>query len=233
MQLSVKYYLNAFNHLLFPHCCAICGADYIHLHDFLCVKCIHQLPLTRFLNLPDNPVEKIFAGRIKVNAAGAPYYFTKQSMMQHLLVLLKYKNSKASGLFLGNQLGQALSIADRFQSVDYIIPLPLHPKKEYIRGYNQAAIIGEGIQQVWNKPLLKNSIIRLINTSTQTHENRSTRWQNMEGIFHVTQPEILRDKHILLVDDVVTTGASLEACGAAILKIPGTTLSIASVAYTI
>lgn len=233
MQLSLKYYLHAFNHLLFPHCCAICGADYIQPQEFLCVKCIHQLPLTRFLNLPDNPVEKVFTGRIKFLAAGALYYFTKQSMIQHLLVLLKYKNSKASGLFLGNQLGMALNNADRFQSVDFIIPLPLHPKKEFTRGYNQAVIIGEGIQQVWNKPLLKHSVIRLINTSTQTHENRSMRWENMQGIFHVTQPEILRNKHILLIDDVVTTGASLEACGAAILQVPGTTLSIASVAYTI
>ncbi len=233
MQRTIQYYLQALNHLLYPHGCAVCGADYISQQEFICIKCKHQLPLTRFLHLPNNPVEKVFAGRINIHAAGALCYFTKQSMLQHLLVLLKYKNSRAAGLYLGNQLGEALKSTDRFNTVDYIIPLPLHPKKEYARGYNQAAIIGEGIQAVWHKPMLTNSIIRLINTNTQTHENRSSRWQNMEGIFHVTQPNLLRNKHILLIDDVITTGASLEACGAAILQIPGVQLSIASVAFTI
>ena len=121
----------------------------------------------------------------------------------------------------------------RYQSADLIIPLPLHPKKEYQRGYNQAFLIAEGIRSVWNRPLVNDAIIRLVYTKTQTQENRSSRWQNMEGVFHIAQPRLLQNRHILLIDDVVTTGASLEACGTAILEVPGTRLSIVTVAYTI
>ena len=233
MAKPISSYLYAFQHLFFPHNCTGCGADYISTAEFLCSRCSSQLPQTHFLALPGNPVEKIFAGRINFFAAGALFYFTKHSLLQHILVQLKYNNNKEAGYFLGRQLGFALKNTMRYQSADLIIPLPLHPKKEYQRGYNQAFLIAEGIRSVWNRPLVNDAIIRLVYTKTQTQENRSSRWQNMEGVFHIAQPRLIQNRHILLIDDVVTTGASLEACGTAILEVPGTRLSIVTVAYTI
>jgi ComF family protein len=114
-----------------------------------------------------------------------------------------------------------------------MIPLPLNPKREKKRGYNQATAICNGISDVWNKPLIEKVVVRKVFTETQTHKGRISRWQNMDGVFEVVNAEQLQGKHLLLVDDVVTTGATLEACGNEILKVPGTTLSIATLAYTI
>ncbi len=233
MSLKIITYFNAFQHLFFPHNCKSCGADYIAISSFLCSRCIAKLPLTHFTEIPNNPVEKIFAGRIHLFAGSALYYFTKASLLQYILVQLKYNNNQAAGIFLGNQLGIALKKSARFQQVDCIIPLPLHPKKEYMRGYNQAAVIATGITATFNKPILNDAVIRRVFTKTQTQENRTSRWQNMSGVFEVTRPELLKNKHILLIDDVVTTGASLESCGLAILAVSGTQLSIATIAYTL
>jgi ComF family protein len=191
------------------------------------------LPETHFIDSNHNTIEKIFWGRIPIEQAGALYYFNKHGVVQQLLRTLKYKNSISTGLFLGKELGKALAISSRFKNIDAIIPLPLHPKKEYKRGYNQAMIIAQGIQEKWPIPILEKSVIRLVDTKTQTRENRINRWENMKNIFHISNPHSLQNKHILLIDDVITTGATLEACGAAILSIPGTKLSIAAVAYTL
>ena len=130
-------------------------------------------------------------------------------------------------------MGYALLESDRFNDIDLLIPLPLNPKKEHIRGYNQAALLCEGIHEILQKPIVKEAVSRIKFTETQTQKNRISRWQNMEGVFTINQPEKLTNKHILLVDDVITTGATLEACGAAILHLDGVLLSIASAAYTI
>ncbi len=230
---SINKYTSALQHLFFPHRCSGCGVDFISQKEFICARCNADLPATNFLNIPDNPIENIFAGRIITEACGAMHYFTKNSLLQHLLIQLKYKNNWEAGYFLGRQLGYLLKDSCRFSSVDCIVPLPLHPKKEYQRGYNQANLIGEGICAIWEKPLYKSALTRLVYTKSQTQENRTSRWENMEGVFHVLENQQLMNKHILLIDDVITTGASLEACGAAILAVSGTRVSIATVAYTI
>jgi ComF family protein len=230
---SIKKYTSALQHLFFPHQCSGCGVDFISQTAFICARCNSALPSTNFLNIPHNPIENIFSGRITTQACGAMFYFTKNSLLQHLLIQLKYKNNREAGYFLGRQLGYLLKECSRFSSVDCIVPLPLHPKKEYQRGYNQANLIGDGICSVWQKPHYKSALTRLIYTKTQTHENRISRWENMDGVFHVLENQQLMNKHVLLIDDVITTGASLEACGAAILAVPGTRLSIATVAYTV
>ena len=134
---------------------------------------------------------------------------------------------------MGTLLGMQLAEAERFATVDAIVPLPLNPKKEKKRGYNQAAVIAEGIQTVWAKPVINTAVARKLFTNTQTQKGRVERWQNMQDVFEVTDAAALEGKHILLVDDVVTTGASLEACAAPMLAVPGATISIATVAYTI
>ncbi|MEI6266190.1 MAG: phosphoribosyltransferase family protein [Sphingobacteriia bacterium] len=230
---SLRKINTAIQHLLYPHFCCGCGVDFIGSKEFLCAKCNSLLPLTLFSHIPFNPIEKILIGRLPLVAAGSMYYFTKSSLLQHLLVQLKYNNNKEVGYFFGRQLGQLLKDSNRFNSIDCIVSLPLHPKKEYQRGYNQAELIADGMSSVWQKKVLKKGISRLIFTKTQTQESRISRWENMEGVFEVRDPDSIRDKHVLLIDDVITTGASLEACGAAILAVPGTRLSIATVAYTI
>jgi ComF family protein len=230
---TIKSYLNDFSHLFFPHNCLGCGTDVLHNDELLCTKCSFDLPETNFTETPNNPIEKIFYGRTDINAATAAYYFTKDSVIQQLLIQLKYKSNKEAGIFLGKKLGEQLNVAERFKDVDILIPLPLNRKKENIRGYNQAAIICDGIAEVFNRPIIKNAVIRNQFTETQTHQDRVHRWQNMQEVFSVRHKKILENKHVLLVDDVITTGATLEACATAILKISGTKISIATVAYTI
>lgn len=225
-------YLSSLLHLFYPHNCEGCGSTLVSDAQFLCTRCIHRLPATGFFNKQGNPVEKAFYGRLPLKHAAAVYYFTKNSLLQHLLVQLKYKNNRDAGHFLGRMLGHALANAERFSGVELLVPLPLNPQKEFIRGYNQSALLCEGIREIWKKPVLTNAITRIRFTGTQTHRNRLSRWQNMENSFAVTQPELLINKHILLVDDVVTTGATLEACGSSILEISGTELSMAAVGYT-
>jgi ComF family protein len=219
--------------LFYPHQCLGCGSDFLRLSHLLCSRCIHQLPETGFFERGGNPVEKAFYGRIRLEQAAALYYFTKNSLVQELMVQLKYRGNRDAGLFLGRMIGQALRSSGRFTDIDFLIPLPLNPKKQFKRGYNQAELICKGINEVYGLPLLTDVVVRKQFTESQTTQNRMARWLNMEGVFEVRYPEHLVNKHILLVDDVVTTGATLEACGSYILAVPGTRLSIAAAAYTI
>jgi len=230
---TLNSYLNHFTHLFFPHVCEGCGNDVIENESLLCAECLVKLPETNFIGEPDNPIERIFYGRMQIEAAGSAFYFTKHSLLQHLILELKYHGNKEIGFYLGKLLGYRLVQARRFNTVDEIIPLPLNPRKERKRGYNQATIIAEGIAAVWQKQVQKTSVQRSVFTETQTHKNRISRWQTMEGVFETIDQGLLSDKHLLLVDDIVTTGATLEACGEKLLKVPGIKLSIATVAYTI
>jgi ComF family protein len=233
MEFSLNKYLNNFLHLFYPHNCEGCGSDILSDDHFLCARCKHNLPETNFFSSPANPVEKLFYGRLPIVYAGAAYYFTKDSLLQHLLIQLKYKGNKEAGYFLGRMMGYALSKAEKFKQVDLLVPLPLHNKKEHTRGYNQANLICQGIAEVLKLPVVTDAVSRIQFTQTQTRQNRQARWQNMEGVFAITEPSPLLNKHILLIDDVITTGATLEACGSAILGVEGALLSIASAAYTI
>jgi ComF family protein len=233
MHLRIQKYVEHFTHLFYPHNCIGCGADTIGMKHMLCTRCSYSLPETHFFEKQNNPVEKIFHGRIPVEQAGTVYYFTKNSLMQQLLVQLKYKGNIDVGYFLGRKIGYGLLKEPRYRSVDMLIPLPLNPKKEFIRGYNQSALICDGIREIWQRPVRSDLVTRVRFTETQTHQNRISRWQNMEGVFRVLHPELLENKHLLLVDDVITTGATLEACGKELLKIPGVRLSVAAAGYTV
>lgn len=230
---ALQTYINSFVHLFFPHNCIGCGTDNLNDDDLLCAKCLYQLPQTNFFQSKNNPVEKNFYGRLNIEAAASGFYFTKNSLLQKLMIELKYKNNKDVGFYLGKMLGKMLNESERFNNVDALVPLPLNAKKEKKRGYNQAKIICEGITSVFNKPILNNAVVRIYFTETQTQQDRIHRWQNMQNVFAVSNVSAIEGKHILLIDDVITTGATLEACGAAILKTPKTKLSLASVAYTL
>jgi len=228
-----KSLLANFLHLIFPHNCEGCGTDILNEDSFLCAKCLNELPETGFVGAALNPLEKRFYGRIKVEEAGAGFYFSKDGLLQHLINQLKYKNNRQMGHYLGKLLGYQLLATNRFNTVDALIPLPLNPKREASRGYNQSQMICEGIASVWKKPIINNAISRIIYTETQTNKTLSNRWDNVNGAFAVTNDALLMGKHIVLVDDIITTGASIEACGSELLKVEGLKLSILSVGYTI
>ena len=230
---ATKNYLDDLLHLLFPHTCLGCGTEVLNRTDLLCARCLLQLPVTNFLLNAGNPVEKIFYGRLPVEHAGSAFYFNKDSLLQHLVIQLKYKGNQSAGIYLGRIFGDALARAKRFDDVDVIIPLPLNEKKLFTRGYNQAALLAKGIGESWRKSVHEDAIARFLFTETQTHKDRISRWQTMEGVFSVNDTTALMNKHVLLIDDVITTGATLEACGSCILEVPGTKLSIATLAYTI
>lgn len=233
MLLQIQNTLQDFSRLLFPHFCLGCGTELKDRRDLICYHCQLSLPITNFFSIKNNPVEKSFYGRLNLEAAGASFYFTKDSLMQILLAELKYKQNISAGFYLGRMMGYQLMASDRFYSIDGIIPMPLHPRKEKLRSYNQATIIAKGIQSVWNKPIIENAVIRNTFSMSQTLQDRIHRWENMEGIFSVKNLEMIQEKHLLLVDDVTTTGASLEALGAALKAVKTVKLSVATAAYTV
>ena len=192
-----------------------------------------NLPETNFAQHANNPIEKIFWGRISVAAAHSEFHFSKESLIQELIHQLKYKGNTAIGIYLGELMGKTLLTSNRFDKIDAVIPLPLSPDKEHKRGYNQAAIICDGMSAVMNVPVIKNVVLRQRYTDTQTKKHRIERWENVAGSFIIKDDSKLKGKNLLLVDDVITTGATLEACGTVIATIDGVKLSIATLAHAI
>ena len=229
----LKAIWNDFSHLFFPHVCAGCGTDIISLQSTLCIHCMNRLPLTNFHLHANNPVEKHFWGRIPVTSAAALCHFTTGSLVQHLLHQLKYNGNKEAGYFLGRIMGAKLHTAERFRHIDILVPLPLYAERQKKRGYNQSAVLCNGMAGIMQVPVTTSAIIRLSATESQTRKTRLSRWKNMEGKFELADTAAIAGKHVLLVDDVVTTGATLEACGHELLKATGVKLSIATLAYTV
>lgn len=224
--ITLQEITRSFIHLLFPHVCTGCGNDILQKESMLCMRCINALPETSFEQHANNPVEKLFWGRLPLAAAAAQFYFNKESLMQHLMHQFKYKGNKELGLQLGRMMGEQLLRSGRF-TADALVPLPLFPAKEKKRGYNQAAILCEGMAEVMDIPVLHKAVIRPQHTETQTKKGRVERWKNIEGKFILADAAAIRNKRLLLVDDVVTTGATLESCGNELLKPENAQLSIA------
>jgi ComF family protein len=214
--------------LVFPHICDGCGSDLLNIESRLCIRCLSSLPETNFEQHAGNPVEKTFWGRLPLDKASAHLYFTKESLVQHLMHQVKYKGNKELGLQLGRIMGHALKASTRFNDIDVLVPLPLFPSKEKKRGYNQATVLCDGIAEILSIPVLNNVVTRPQHTETQTKKGRIERWKNIEGKFQLENPQKIASKHVLLVDDVITTGATLEACGNELLKAGSSKLSVAT-----
>ena len=216
--------------LYFPKNCPACGRPLRLFGANICGRCSQNLPETHFFEAPNNPIEKIFYGRLPISAGAAAWYFHKNSALQALLFQLKYKSNKEVGLFIGKQMGALLAASERFASIDALVPVPLHPQALSKRGFNQAALICEGIGQVWHKPVLTSAIARTKHTSTQTKQTRAERCDNIENPLTIKDPISINGKHLLIIDDVITTGATIEACGKTLLTIKNVGLCVGAAA---
>ena len=220
-------------HLFYPHLCSSCGDDVLSYDKLICNECFYHLPRTHFYRMHQNSIDKIFYGRLNIKAAHSEFYFTKGHLLQQLIHQLKYKRNKELGIYLGKLMGQSLMLSSRFKDIDFIVPIPMFKEKEIKRGYNQAEVIAIGVSESMQIPLLPHHVKRILPTSTQTKKNRSDRWSNVKDSFSIGNQNELYNKSILLIDDVITTGATLEACGNQILQIPGAMLSIATLAHAV
>lgn len=227
MKSTLLFYLTE---LLFPRLCVTCGDKLIEQENWICLHCLHHIPRTNYHLEPGNPVAQLFYGRVQIEHATAFFRFSKGSDYQKLLHSLKYKGMKEIGAEIGKHFAIDLIQSPGFSSVDVICPVPLHPDKEKKRGYNQSWWIASGIAQQMNREFSDDNLKRVTATETQTRKNRFERWQNVEGIFDLSNPEAFSGKHILLIDDVVTTGSTLEACAQAIISQSGAKVSIATLA---
>jgi ComF family protein len=223
-------WLKSLQHLLLPEQCMGCGNDQLLDNAPLCHTCFLDLPRTNFERIPENPVEKIFHGRLNLKAATSLYYFTKDQLLQELLHQLKYQGRKNIGTCLGSLLGEVLKQELRFQHIDCIVPMPMVRQKEKKRRYNQAVLIAQGMASNMQLPVLQNAVVRTSGVRSQTGLNRMLRWENVKDRYVLKQANALKDRHVLLVDDVVTTGASLESCSMEIMRADPASLSIATIA---
>ncbi len=217
--------------LFYPKLCEACGVSLSAHEQVLCTSCIYHLPRTNYWKEQGNPVERIFWGRVQLEHACAFFFFAKGSRFRKLLHKLKYNGKKEIGVELGRRFGMELKEAVLYQTVDVVIPIPLHPKKQRKRGYNQSEQIAAGIAGVTGWKLDTESVMRNLYTETQTRKSRMERWENVSDVFAVKHPERLQNKHVLLVDDVVTTGATIEACAARLLEIESCRVSVVTLAY--
>lgn len=226
---GLREYIKGLVSIVYPHCCAACGEVLYYNENILCLKCYIDLPRTGFHAIPDNEVARIFWGRIPVKNATSFIYFSRDSRYRQILHELKYRGRQQVGLEMGKLFGIELRNTS-FIEADLIHPVPLHASKLRKRGYNQSELIARGMSHIMQIPVRSGLIIRENATGTQTKKSRYERWENVRDTFRVPDPEPLINKHVLLVDDVITTGATIEACAEALLAIPGVTLSISSLA---
>lgn len=223
--------LEDFLSLFYPRLCAGCQTSLVRGEELICLGCLLDLPKTGFEKVADNPVSQLFWGRVDIQLATALCSFDKGGLMQHLMHRLKYKGSRETGEMLGKVLGHDLKRIAAWNDIDVLVPVPLHPGRERERGYNQSTEIGRGLAGALEKPMVCGNLVRNHYSETQTRKGKYERWENVRELFGVKESQTLEGKHILLVDDVVTTGATLEACAKVLLKVPGVRVSIATLAY--
>lgn len=224
--------LEDFISLFYPRYCRGCYNSLVRGEELICTQCLLEMPKSHYHLQRDNPFYQKFLGRLPVKHVMTLFKFVKESRVQHVLHALKYKQQPELGEMLGRFYGKDLVEADYKESFDLIIPVPLHSSRRRIRGYNQSEEFGKGLSQMLAVPCNDTYMMRSEKTETQTRKTKLNRWENVSRIFHVVAPDSIAEKRILLVDDVVTTGATLEACGQALINAGCAELSIACIAAT-
>jgi ComF family protein len=191
--------------------------------------CLYEIPLTRSWETKDNAIEKMFWGKVHLERACALYHFRKGSDYRPIIHKLKYHGRYEIGSRLGEELGLYLSKSELYQDIDMLVPIPIHPEKEKQRGYNQSAFIAAGMASVMNLPVETKNLIRTRYTETQTRKNIIDRWENVQSIFAVRDPAVFNGKHIMIIDDIITTGATIESCALTIQNQCSCKISVAAI----
>lgn len=217
--------------LFFPRLCQSCGqALFVH-EKVLCTSCLHQLPKTRFHLDPESNADQVFWGRCMLEKVSACYYYAKGSKVQNLVHSLKYRGVKAVGTCMGELYGSELKNSEYYKQVDVIIPVPLHSRKRRQRGFNQSEVFACGLGSVMDRPVDTKNLFRKTSSQTQTRKSRFNRWKNVEGVFVLRNPKSLDNKSVLLVDDVITTGATIEACAHALHQAKNLKIYVAAIGF--
>lgn len=230
---SVRKYRDALFHLVFPRNCLLCDTDLNHQEKGICRKCSHKLPYTKFEFSKNNAVDQLFWGKVKIERAMAMLFFRKGERPQKILHHIKYRKAKDLGISMGEILGKRLVDAHFLDDIDVIIPVPLHPRRLKHRGYNQSELIAQGITKVTGIKLIPNAIVRQSHTETQTKKSRYERHENVHRVFVIPNTKPLEGRHVLLIDDVVTTGSTLEACASQLANIQNIKISVAALAFAV
>lgn len=218
--------------LFYPKICQICDNPLLKNERVICLKCLHELPVTNYHLNNENPVKKVFYGRVPVENATSLMIFKKKGSVQKLIHQLKYKGQQEIGSFLGAWLGAELVKIPAYNEIDAVIPVPLHKLKLRSRGFNQVEGFGKELAEALKIPYLDQALLKKSFSTTQTLKERLARWGNIEETFILARPQDIKNKHVLLVDDLITTGATLEACANTLKEAGGVKISIATMAVT-
>ena len=219
--------------IFFPETCLICSKEVEIKGHLFCFYCLSELPLTQFSFTTKNRLENSFRGRIPVSAATSLLFFYKHGPVQKILHQLKYHDKQVIGTFFGDWLGEEILGSERFEKIDVILPVPLHPDKQKKRGYNQVTTFAESLSGKTKAQMLPDLLVKVSNSISQTHKNRAERNENNINEYVLRDRVILEDKHVLLVDDIITSGSTLEACWEPLSKVNGIKISLASMAFTV
>ncbi|HTN17060.1 MAG TPA: ComF family protein [Chitinophagaceae bacterium] len=217
---------------VYPRLCLGCNKSLLHQEKVLCIECTELLPQTNYHHIRDNATFQRLEGRINIDCATSFGYYTKGGLLQYLVQELKYKGNRSVGVFLGQKMHAALKNVDWVNAAELIVPVPLHRQKQKLRGFNQSALLGQGIASGLGLPFHTDNLVRIVDTDTQTAKSRAQRVENMKNAFAVKDRTAFANRHILLVDDVLTTGATIERCAlslqeAGVAKISVVTVGIA------
>jgi ComF family protein len=219
-------------HLFFPRLCALCKEPLIEGEEQICLKCLCDLPHTDYLYEDDNPVFRLFIGKAYIEKATAFLRYEKGGGVQQLILAFKYYGNRDLAYRMGRKFALALQSHAGYTHADFLIPVPLHPRKKRQRGYNQSEWICRGMASVWHIPVNTSVLKRKTFTLTQTYKTFFNRWRNVRETFVLSDPTILQGKHLILVDDVITSGSTIAECAARLLTIPRVRVSVLALAAT-
>lgn len=226
----ISYWGQRLVSLFYPRLCAACGRPLVENEDSVCLHCLYHLPRFNYHSPQDNEIARLFWGRLPITYAAAGFVFTSGGNLQALVHKLKYEGRRKIGIILGQQLGSTLRKHPEFMQADAIVPVPLHPSRQRSRGYNQSELIGQGLSASAGLDMDTTLLVRSKKTATQTRKNRQERWENMQEVFSVPDPGKIEAKHILLLDDVITTGATIESAAQCLLDSGAGKVSILALA---
>ncbi|MEN9381325.1 MAG: hypothetical protein RI940_206 [Bacteroidota bacterium] len=229
----IQIYLQGFVHLFYPHICLQCASEYLSTEQIICDRCETLLPYTDFASIQNSPVDKIFWGRIKLKKSISILFYTKESIVQKILFELKYKQNKKAGLLLGKLMAATLNECIELNDTTFLVPIPIRNARKRKRGYNQTELICTSMLADGCKLTIFKGLQKTKNSATQTHKDRVQRGLHLNSLFKLTHAHLLADKDIVIIDDVLTTGATIEAAYHCLLKAKPKSISMITAAYTL